>query len=208
MLTVGELLKKSREEKGLDLSTVEKAIRVRAKFLKEIENNNWSVFPSQIYIAGIIKNYANFLGVDSKKMLAFFRRDYEKKEETKFKRKVSDGYLKPETQKIIRVILLSIFIFIFLYFTVQLKNYLTPPKIVLISPKTDRFIVEDKIKIVGKTEKDTMIMIFGERIYQNSQGVFEYQLPLHQGVNELIIELTGANGRKTIFRKNFYKIPN
>lgn len=208
MLTVGQLLKKYREDKGLDLSAVEKAIRVRAKFLKEIENNNWSAFPSQIYIAGIIKNYANFLGVDPKKMLAFFRRDYEKKEETRFKKKVAEGYLKPETHKVIRLVFLSIFIFLFVYFTIQLKNYLTPPKVTLLSPKTDRFTVEDKIKIVGKTEKETMVMIFGERIYQNNQGIFEYQFPLHRGVNELVIELVGANGKKTIFRKNFYKILN
>lgn len=205
MLTVGELLKKSREDKGLDLSKVEKAIRVRAKFLKEIENNNWSVFPSQIYIAGIIKNYANFLGLDSKKTLAIFRRDYERKEEVRFKTRVASSYLTPETKKIISLGLIIFFIFVSLYFGFQLKNYFSPPKLILLAPQTDKFTVEEKIKIVGKTDKETMVTIFGERVYQNKEGIFEYQLPLHLGVNELVIELTGANGKKSTFRKIFYK---
>lgn len=205
MLTVGQLLKKTRESKGINLSTVEKNIRVQIKFLKEIENNNWSVFPSQVYIAGIIKNYANFLGLDVKKTLAFFRRDYEKREETQFKTKIAKSYLTPESRKII-ILILSIFsIFIFLYFAIQLKNYLSPPKITLLSPKTDHFTVEKKIKVIGKTEKDTIITIFGERIYPNQEGIFEYQFPLQSGLNELIIELIGANGKKTVFRKIFYK---
>ncbi len=205
MLTVGELLKKSREAKGINLSEVEKNIRVRAKFLKEIENNNWSVFPSQIYIAGIIKNYANFLGLDSKKMLSFFRRDYERKEEARFRTRVAASYLTPETRKIVSFGLALLFLFIVFFFALQLKNYFSPPKLVLLSPKTDHFTIENKIKIVGRTEKETMIMIFGERIYQNKEGIFEYQFPLQPGKNELVIELTGANGKKTVFRKIFYK---
>ncbi len=205
MLTVGQLLRKTRENKGIPLSVVEKKTHIQVKFLKEIENNNWSVFPSQVYIAGIIKNYANFLGLDVKKTLAFFRRDYANREETRFKTKLSKNYLIPESQKIVNLIFAFFTIFIFIYFAFQLTNYLSPPQLILLSPKVDHFTVEKKIKIIGKTEKDTIVTIFGERIYPNEKGVFEYQFPLQVGVNELIIELTGANGKKTLFRKIFYK---
>ena len=80
MLSVGEILKKQRKKKGLTLLEVEKKIKVRLKFLKAIEDNNWS-FSSKVYISGIIKNYAQFLDLDKDKVLAFFRRDYEKNDE-------------------------------------------------------------------------------------------------------------------------------
>jgi hypothetical protein len=34
---------------------------------------------------------------------------------------------------------------------------------------------------------------------------FEYNFPLKKEHNELIIELVGANGKKTVFKKIFYK---
>ena len=93
MLTVGDILRKAREKQNIKLSDVEKQTRVRTKFLESIENNDWNFFSSKIYITGIIKNYSDYLGLDSKKVLAFFRRDYEKQEEVKFKTRVSLRYL-------------------------------------------------------------------------------------------------------------------
>ncbi len=205
MLTIGEILQKKRLEKGLKLNDIEKKIKVREKYLQAIEKNDWNFFSSKVYIVGVLRQYARLLGLSEEKVLAIFRRDYEKKEDIRFKRRVASGYLTPETKRVISIGLAIFFIFIFIYFGFQLKNYFSPPKLILLAPKTENFKGEDKIKIVGKTEKDTMVTIFGERIYQNQEGIFEYQLPLYPGKNELVIELIGANGKKTTFRKNFYK---
>ncbi|MBI4009457.1 helix-turn-helix domain-containing protein, partial [Candidatus Roizmanbacteria bacterium] len=64
MLSVGEILKKHREKLGIKLSEVEKQIRIREKFLRAIEENDWNIFTSKIYISGIIKNYSQYLGLD------------------------------------------------------------------------------------------------------------------------------------------------
>jgi len=205
MLTVGEILKKTREKQNLSLSEVEKNIKVREKFLRAVEANDWSLFSSKIYINGIIKNYVRFLGLDEKKILAFFRRDYEKKEETKFKKRVASHYLTPESKKYLIIVFIVSILLIFSYFVYQLKVFLSPPSFNLVSPAKVKFTVEKKINIVGKTEKDTSIFIGGDKIYQNKDGIFEYELPLKEGKNELIIELVGANGKKTKVEKVFYK---
>lgn len=205
MLSVGEILKKQREKLNISLAEVEKLIKMRQKFLAAVEENNWNIFSSKVYIEGIIKNYSKFLGLDSKKTLAFFRRDYERLELVKFKRKVSSQHLAPETKKIVTGLLIFISLLFITYFGFQLKLYLSPPKLTVTSPKTDKFTKEDKIKIIGKTEKDAAITIFGERVYQNSEGEFEFEFPLHQGKNELVIEVVGANGKKTIVKKIYEK---
>lgn len=102
MTTVGEILQKERIDKGIALLDIEKQIKVREKYLRAIEENNWDFFSSKIYITGILKNYSRLLGLDEKKVLAFFRRDYEKKDEVKFKRKVSQQYLTPETRQVLK----------------------------------------------------------------------------------------------------------
>ena len=50
-----------------------------------------------------------------------------------------------------------------------------------------------------------MITIAGERIYQNKEGIFVYDYSLNEGENKLIINLIGANGKKTIVEKTFFK---
>ncbi len=199
------MLKKERESKGITLEDIEKQIRIRKKFLKATEENNWSFFSSKVYISGVIKNYATFLGMDPKKALAFFRRDYEKIEEIRFKRKVESGRLAPETRKVFVLSLVVLFFLFTLYFGYQLKLYVSPPSVVILSPKQDVFKREDKVKVIGKTDKDALITVFGERIYQDKEGVFEFNMPLEKGKNEVSIEVVGANGRKSIIHKLFTK---
>lgn len=207
MLTVGDILRNTREKKGIILADVERQIRVREKFLKEIENNNWNSFSSKIYITGIIKNYSQYLGLDSRKILAFFRRDYERKEEVGFKTRIASKYLTPETRKYVIFGLVLLFIFFFIYFGYQVKQYLSPPTLVILSPKETAFKIEDKIKFVAKTEKDAMVTIYGERVYQDKNGIFEYDFSLKNGKNEIIIDITGANGKKIVIKKTFVKSP-
>lgn len=203
MLTVGEILRTTREKKNLTLQQVENRSRIRAKFLQAIENNNWTSFTSKIYITGLIKNYAKFLGLDENKMLAFFRRDYERLEETHFKQRISTHSLMPETRTILYIGLFIVFLLFSGYFGYQIKIYLTPPKVTLVSPQKNTFRSTDRIHIIGRTENEATINIFGERVYQNKDGVFEYVFPMRKGKNELIIEVTGANGKKTVYKKEY-----
>ena len=205
MLSVGEILKKQREKLKIDFIDVEGATKIREKFLNAVESNNWRIFSSKVYIEGIIKNYSTFLNLNPAATLAFFRRDYERRESVKFKGKLGRYYFTPETKKIILALLFFIFFLFFGYFGYQLKMYFSPPKITIVSPKKDVFNKEERVKIVGKTEKDATITIFGERLYQNKEGIFEFNYPLQPGKNELVIEVVGANGKKTIYKKTYFR---
>ena len=205
MLSVGEILKKDRIRLQISLEQVEKDTRIRLKFIEAIENNQWKTFSSHIYITGIIKTYSNYLHLNSDKVLAFFRREYEKKDDIRFKRRISSRYLTPQTKQVVKIITLILVMAIVGYFILQIRNYLLPPKVLIITPTQDIFFREDKIKILGKTEKEALIMVHGERVYPNLEGEFEFQYPLKLGNNEVKIEVTGANGKKTIVTKSYIK---
>jgi hypothetical protein len=205
MLTVGEILKQERERQKIPISSVIKQIKVREKFIIAIEENNWKYFTSTIYISGLIKNYSKFLGLEPKKILAFFRRDYEKKEEIKFKKKISSKYLTPETKKAITFFVSFILFLFIIYFGYQLKIYFSPPVVAIVSPTSTKFRSETKIIVKIKTEKEAMVTVSGERIYQNKEGSFEYELPLQKGKNEITVEVVGANGKKTVLKKTYIK---
>lgn len=208
MLTVGEILKTAREKKGLTVQDVEKKIRVRSKFLSAIEKNDWSQFTSNVYISGIIKNYASFLGIDSNRALAFFRREYEKREEdANFKEKLSRKLLISERRRSTVIGLSIVAVIFFSYFGYQMYRYLMPPSLKISEPIEAVFRRVDKVTIVGKTEKEAVITIFGTRVFQDDSGNFHYDFPLKQGRNKLVIKIQGANGKNTIVEKEYVLDP-
>lgn len=205
MLSVGEILKKERERRNLKLAAIAAQIRIREKFLAAVESNDWSQFSSKIYITGIIKNYSTYLSLDHNRTLAIFRRDYARIEEVKFKRKVASKYLTPETRRALIFLVIFIFGLFFAYFGYQLKVYFSSPSVEIISPKSSVVEGQDKILITGKADRDSAVTVLGERVYQNKEGIFEYDFPLKLGKNNLVIEVVGANGKKTILKSEYIK---
>lgn len=208
MITVGEILKTEREKQGLSFQDIEKKIRVRAKFLSAIEKNDWTQFSSNVYISGIIKNYANFLGLDSNRALAFFRREYEKREEeASFKGKLSRGLMLSERRKSTVIGLALVALFFFSYFGYQVYRFLAPPSVIIYEPTESEFRRVDKVAVIGKTEKEAVITIFGSRVFQDERGNFNYDFPLKMGKNKLVIKVQGANGKGTTVEREYVLSP-
>lgn len=61
---IGDILKKSREELGLDLKEVANTLRIQYEYLKAIESNNLKKLPADVYTKGYIREYARFLNID------------------------------------------------------------------------------------------------------------------------------------------------
>ena len=76
MKTVGEILKTEREVKNLSLDEVAAATKIKKEFLEAIENGVFRKITSEVTLRGFIKNYAEFLGLSSKAVLAVFKRDF------------------------------------------------------------------------------------------------------------------------------------
>ena len=129
--------------------------------------------------------------------MAYFRRDYEKKEHTTFKKKLPRLQFLPETQKLVIGAFSVIILFFVFYFGYQINLYLAPPKITIIAPEKHSFRNVEKITIVGLTQSESVVTIFGEELFPNELGIFEYDYPLKKGTNTLEIKIKGANGKVT-----------
>lgn len=70
MSTPGEQLRAAREARGLTLEDVERATRIRAKYLNALECDDHKSLASPIQARGFLKNYAEYLGLDSKDLIA------------------------------------------------------------------------------------------------------------------------------------------
>lgn len=75
MKTIGEQLEEARKRKGISLAEASEATKIRGDFLQSIEQNEFSFDLPDIYKRGFVKNYANYLKLDTKTILA----DYDAK---------------------------------------------------------------------------------------------------------------------------------
>lgn len=71
---MGNVLKERREELGKNIKEIAKITRVRANYLKAIEEEEFSTLPIPVYTKGYIKEYAKFLGVPVDLALAPYER--------------------------------------------------------------------------------------------------------------------------------------
>jgi cytoskeletal protein RodZ len=62
-LEIGRMLERARAERGLSLWQVEDATKIRARYLHDLERENFDVLPA-VYVLGSLKTYADFLGLD------------------------------------------------------------------------------------------------------------------------------------------------
>lgn len=70
---IGRSLELARKERGLSLHQVEEETKIRARYLRELERENFDVLPP-VYVQGSLKTYANFLGLDGEALTRELKR--------------------------------------------------------------------------------------------------------------------------------------
>jgi cytoskeleton protein RodZ len=76
-LPIGEALKRARSRQELDIRTVEAQTKIRVKYLRALENEEWEVLPGHPYAKGFLRTYAQFLGLDGGALVDEYRRRVE-----------------------------------------------------------------------------------------------------------------------------------
>lgn len=64
MSSIGQILKKARDEKGFDLEEIHLKIKISSAALKALEEDKIEKIVDFIYAKSFLKQYANFLGLD------------------------------------------------------------------------------------------------------------------------------------------------
>ncbi|HZA90051.1 MAG TPA: helix-turn-helix domain-containing protein [Solirubrobacterales bacterium] len=83
-LAVGAILRQARKRQGIDIGTVEERTKIRAKYLRALEEEDWDVLPGPAYARGFIRAYAELLGLDTEVLVEEFRRGHEGRSTTTY----------------------------------------------------------------------------------------------------------------------------
>jgi cytoskeleton protein RodZ len=80
-MRIGEVLKRARTRQGIEIAAIEKRTKIRTKYLRALESEEWDVLPSPAYAKGFLRTYAQALGLDDEAIVDEFRRQVETERE-------------------------------------------------------------------------------------------------------------------------------
>ena len=72
MESLGERLKRGREEKNISLDEVVQGTKINKGILTAIENDQSEFLPPMVFVRGFIRNYARYVGLDERELLDLY----------------------------------------------------------------------------------------------------------------------------------------
>src|SRR5256885_11888124 len=73
MTDIGPTLREARMRREIDLAEAERRTKIRVRYLRALENEEWDVLPDGPYARSFIRTYASFLGLDGARLADEFR---------------------------------------------------------------------------------------------------------------------------------------
>ena len=62
----------------IDMTEVETATKIRGKYLRALENEEWDLLPGPTFVKSFLRTYAEYLGLDARLLVEEYRQRYER----------------------------------------------------------------------------------------------------------------------------------
>jgi len=82
MFELGASLRDARRKRGLELDAVQRATRIRRRYLEAMEDERFDLLPGVAYSRGFLREYAEFLGLDGSLYVQEYNDRFAPREET------------------------------------------------------------------------------------------------------------------------------
>jgi cytoskeletal protein RodZ len=78
MPEIGETLREARMRRRIDMTEVETATKIRGKYLRALENEEWDLLPGPTFVKSFLRTYAEYLGLDARLLVEEYRQRFER----------------------------------------------------------------------------------------------------------------------------------
>lgn len=189
MESYGSMLKEARQAKNLDLDTVARETSIVRRYIEGLENEDNNAFPGEAYLIGFLRNYSEYLGIDTQTILTLYKNKQLQESP------IPDGLIVKQKPKFLIPLIISLsavvvvaIVFLVIFFVSKNKTEENPNEVkkavgereFVLTEKTfeERLFSGDKLIYKGK-EGDVILTV------SSSNGYFG----LHTPVGELRIDL-------------------
>src|SRR3954449_1212082 len=80
--SIGETLREARMRQRLDITDVEAQTKIRAKYLRALENEDFGMLPGPTFVKSFLRTYAEFLGLDPHLLVEEYRVRHDPRDES------------------------------------------------------------------------------------------------------------------------------
>jgi hypothetical protein len=197
MFRVSTIFKNSRLDKELELNEISKKLKIPAKYLEALEDEKINNFPQEPYCSLIVKDYANFLGLNGEEILSLFRRDFAQKNKTT---KKGNSFFVFTPQFTFKMGITLTVIFFSGYLIFEYLKFNRPPELKVNWPETE-IITDNTLEIIGFTDPESTVRINQDLVIVDATGSFKKKIILTPPESKIVIESKSANGKTTIVEK-------
>src|SRR5215213_367515 len=81
MPNIGDTLREARMRQQLDIADVEARTKIRAKYLRALENEEFGMLPGPTFVKTFLRTYAEALGVDPQTLVEEYRARHESRDD-------------------------------------------------------------------------------------------------------------------------------
>ncbi|MGE5635976.1 MAG: helix-turn-helix domain-containing protein [Nocardioidaceae bacterium] len=78
MPSIGDTLREARMRQRLDIADLESRTKIRAKYLRALENEEFGQLPGSTFVKTFLRTYAEALGLDPHRLVEQYRAEYER----------------------------------------------------------------------------------------------------------------------------------
>lgn len=195
MKRASAILESARLDREIDFDEICKKTKIPLRYLIAFENETVKDFPQEPYCSLMVKDYANFLGLNGEELLSLFRRDYNRNLPCAPKHRFWFS-LTPQFTFTLFIILL--FLSFAVYLLSEYLKFNRPPHLEVNWPEN---FSENSIKISGKTDPDSTIKINDSLVIVDIDGNFEKNVSISTSEAKIIIEAKSPAGIVTVNEK-------
>ena len=200
MRTVGQILKEERERKLYTLEEIEKTTKIRKELLEELEAGHYSLLPPPTFVQGFIKNYGKFLGLDTEKLLALFRREFS---DQKYPPRILESFSNPLQKnkfrltptKVLGVVVLSFVLIFFAYLWFEYRFLVEAPYLEVTQPSDQQTVEMAVVSVKGRSDPESKVSINNQEIQVDLSGKFSQEVTLTEGSNSIVVTSTSKGGK-------------
>lgn len=206
-LTLGEKIRKLREDRMMSVRDVSRSTGIRSLYLEYLEAGQYNKLPADVYVRGFLRSFAEVFSLSDESLVRQYERErnIQAREESPARETKAQKLLfsrRKELSSIIltpkilaaAMVLLSVFGSV-VYLYREFSNFVSEPELTVFEPSDGSKIEGLEVAVRGQSESDAVVRINGEEILVDEDGKFEERLSVRGGFNTIIVEAENLFGK-------------
>lgn len=201
MNTIGQIIKSARVKKKLSFRKLEEATKIRASFIKSIEEEKWNALPTFTTILGFVKSISTVLRIDQHMVIAVLKRDYPPKKLNINPKPDAFSRFTWSPKLTFAIGVVAVILIVLGYIGFQYFKFISPPGLTVDSPKENQIVDGNSVLVFGSTDSDVKIEVNNQPVLVDADGKFSVNLGVVSATKEIDIKAISRSGKERVISR-------